>query len=292
MKKYFHPLSFEFFPPRTIEGLQKLNHTATSLENTHPQFFSVTFGAGGSTMNGTIESVQMLKNSIQAPIVPHLSCIGLSIEQIQTIIKQYKQMGLNRIVALRGDLPSGMAQIGELKFACELVSLIRKETGDYFHIDVAAYPEIHPHSKNALEDILHFKMKFDAGANSAITQYFFNPDAYFYFRDECIKHHITMPIVPGIMPITHFNNLVRFSEVCGAEIPRWIYKRLESYRDDAHAIKHFGSEFVFNLCERLLAEGAPGLHFYTLNNLEAVAPIVAALRGSEHALQKAEEMMF
>lgn len=278
MKKDFsYQLSFEFFPPRTQEGLVKLNQTAASLVATYPHFFSVTFGAGGSTSRNTIESVQMLQENTQVMIVPHLSCIGMSIERIRTLLIEYRAMGLRRLVVLRGDLPSGMGQMGELKFASQLVELIRDETGNHFHIDVAAYPEIHPQAKDAHEDILNFKRKYEAGANSAITQFFFNPDAYFHFLDECAKQHIHMPIVPGIMPITQFNNLVRFSEMCGAEIPRFIFKKLETYGDDSVSLKKFGIEFVYKLCERLLAGGAPGLHFYTLNHADAAAAILKLL---------------
>lgn len=274
----FFQLSYEFFPPKTPEGLSKLTQTAALLAETNPQFFSVTFGAGGSTSRGTLEAAQTLQKKTPVGIVPHLSCVGMSIEKIKEILFHYQSLGLNRLVVLRGDLPSGMGQLGELKFAYELIKLIRKETGDFFHIDVAAYPETHPQAKNAFQDILNLKLKFDAGADSAITQYFYNADAYFYFRDACIKKQIILPIVPGIMPITQFTNLVRFSEVCGAEIPRWIFKRLEFYGDDVQSIKQFGMEIVHQLCERLLAGGVPGLHFYTLNHADAVVPIIQALK--------------
>jgi methylenetetrahydrofolate reductase (NADPH) len=242
-----------------------------------PDFFSITFGAGGSTREGTIDIVNMLKRETHTPVAPHLSCIGFNKEGLTEILHQYKALGVKRIVALRGDLPSGMGSIGEFKFASELVKLIRDVTGDYFHIEVAAYVEYHPLAKNAQSDLLNLKRKYEAGANSAITQYFFNPDAYFYFLDECAREKIFMPIVPGIMPIMHFNKLVRFSDNCGAEIPRWLYKRFEAYGDDVESIRKFSVEVVYNLCERLISGGAPGLHFYTLNHSELCMQILEQL---------------
>lgn len=269
-------ISFEFFPPKTTDGIKKLQANAIALAQVAPSFFSVTFGAGGSTRQGTIETVECLQKTGIA-VAPHLSCIGSTRADILHILEVYKNLGVKRIVALRGDLPSGMGQSGELPFASDLVALIRAATGDYFHIEVAAYPEFHPQARNTLDDIFNLKRKIDAGANSAITQYFFNADAYFYFLEECEKLNISAPITPGIMPITQFANLARFSDVCGAEIPCWIRKRLAAYHDDAASIKAFGLEVVYRLCERLLAGGAPGLHFYTLNKAEASLQLVKKL---------------
>ncbi|RDI45136.1 methylenetetrahydrofolate reductase [NAD(P)H] [Aquicella lusitana] len=275
-------ISFEFFPPKTDEGESQLQDTAIRLAEYHPHFFSMTFGAGGSTRAGTIEMVKMLQGKTSVPVAPHLACIGSSREEMVGVIRQYQDLKVRRIVALRGDLPSGMVQPGEFRYASELVALIRETAGDFFHIEVAAYPEIHPQAKSVEDDILNLKRKYEAGASSAITQYFFNPDAYFYYLDECAKHSIYMPIVPGIMPITQFSRLVRFSEMCGAEIPCWIRKRLESYGDDMESIKAFGFEVVFHLCQTLIAGGAPGLHFYTLNKSEATLKILENLNISIH----------
>lgn len=265
-------LSFEFYPPKTAEGNKQLFETALLLAKYEPHFFSVTFGAGGSTQLGTVETVNMLQQNTHISVAPHLSCIGSCREEIMSILRLYQTMKVNRIVALRGDLPSGMGSAGELKYANELVAMIRDETRDFFHIEVAAYPEIHPQAENAFHDIANLKRKFEAGANSAITQYFFNPDAYFYLVDDCAKQGIHMPIIPGIMPITQYTKLARFSDACGAEIPRWIRKRLESYLDDFESMKQFGLEIVHSLCQQLLIGGAPGLHFYTLNRAdEAIA---------------------
>lgn len=270
-------LSFEFFPPKTIEGTANLQQTALNLAKLKPDFFSVTFGAGGSTREGTLKTVKSLQENITLPVAPHLACIGCTRSELIEIVKNYKDLGLKHIVALRGDLPSGMGQTGELKYAFELVSLIRETADDYFHIEVAAYPEFHPQAKSALADIEHFKNKVLAGANSAITQYFFNPDSYFKFLEECEKQGITIPIVPGIMPITQFSKLVRFSDMCGAEIPRWIRKRLEAYGDDQQSIRDFGIEVIHELCQKLIKGGAPGLHFYTLNHFEASYTLVQML---------------
>jgi methylenetetrahydrofolate reductase (NADPH) len=270
-------ISFEFFPPKTPEGQLNLQATAAELVLAHPAFFSVTFGAGGSTREGTLETIKMLQAKTSVPVTPHLACIGSTRETIIEILHGYRDMGIKRLVALRGDLPSGMGQAGEFRYASDLVKLIRETTQDHFHIEVAAYPEFHPQAQNADADLLHFKHKVEAGANSAITQYFFNPDAYFYFRDQCAKQQIYIPITPGIMPITHFSKLVRFSDMCGAEIPRWIRKRLEAYGDDTASIQAFGVEVVYDLCQRLLAGGAPGLHFYTLNHAEASVAVLKML---------------
>lgn len=277
--KILRPLtiSFEFFPPKTSEGEQNLQDTAFALSKFIPDFFSVTFGAGGSTRLGTIETTKILQKNTSIPVAPHLSCIGSTCDEIRTVLDTYKLLGVKRLVALRGDLPSGMEQTGELKYASELVALIREMTGNYFHIEVAAYPEFHPQAKNALDDVLNLKRKYEAGADSAITQYFFNPDAYFYFLDECAKYGIFLPIIPGIMPITQFKKLLRFSEICEAEIPRWICKRLETYGDDIESIQAFGIEVVYNLCQRLINGGASGLHFYTLNRANATQELLTML---------------
>ena len=256
--------SFEFFPPQTPEGVKKLSATRKQLALLKPEFFSVTFGAGGSTQDRTLETIAQIKAEGYTA-APHLSCIGATRENIGALLNNYKKMDIKRIVALRGDLPSGMGSIGEFQYANELVSFIRAQTGEHFHIEVAAYPEFHPQAKSARDDILNFKRKISAGANSAITQYFYNADSYFYFIDECHRLGITIPIVPGIMPIVKFAQLARFSDACGAEIPRWMRRKMEGYGDDSAAIQAFGLDVVTRLCERLLAGGAPGLHFYTLN---------------------------
>ena len=257
-------ISFEFFPPQTADGLEKLNNTRKLLAPLKPAFFSITFGAGGSTRDRTLETVTQIQTEGYAA-APHLSCVGSTKENIRAILQTYKKFGIKRIVALRGDLPSGMATTGEFQYANELVSFIRAETGNQFHIEVAAYPEFHPQAKSPRDDLLNFERKVKAGADSAITQYFYNADSYFYFVEQCHKLGITLPIVPGIMPIGKFSQLARFSDACGAEIPRWIRKTLESYGDDTASIQAFGLEVVTQLAERLLAGGAPGLHFYTLN---------------------------
>ncbi len=256
--------SFEFFPPQTPEGVEKLTATRKQLATLKPEFFSVTFGAGGSTQDRTMETIKLI-HAEGHRAAPHLSCVGATRENIRTMLNTYKGMGIKRIVALRGDLPSGMGSIGEFHYANELVSFIRAETGDHFHIEVAAYPEFHPQAKFPRDDLLNFKRKIEAGANSAITQYFYNADSYFYFVEACRKLGITAPIVPGIMPIMKFTQLARFSDACGAEIPRWVRRTLEGYGDDAKSIQAFGLDVVTALCEKLLAGGAPGLHFYTLN---------------------------
>ena len=257
-------ISFEFFPPQTAEGMEKLHLARKQLEPLKPEFFSVTFGAGGSTRDRTFETVKQIQDA-GYPAAPHLSCVGSTRENIRAILQTYKSIGIKRIVALRGDVPSGMATTGEFQYANELVSFIRAETGDHFHIEVAAYPEFHPQSKSPKDDLLNFQRKVNAGANSAITQYFYNADSYFYFVDQCHKLGISIPIVPGIMPVGKFSQLARFSDACGAEIPRWVRKTLESYGDDAASIQSFGLDVVTHLGEQLLAGGAPGLHFYTLN---------------------------
>ncbi len=259
--------SFEFFPPQTPEGAEKLTATRKQLALLKPEFFSVTFGAGGSTQERTVETIRQIQADGHNA-TPHISCVGSTREKIRTLLFTYKDMGIKRIVALRGDLPSGMASIGEFQYANELVSFIRAQTGEHFHIEVAAYPEFHPQARSPREDLANFKRKVMAGANSAITQYFYNADGYFRFIEEARKLGVTVPIVPGIMPIVNFTQLARFSDACGAEIPRWMRKTLEGYGDDSTAIRAFGLDVVTQLCEKLLAGGAPGLHFYTLNQAE------------------------
>jgi methylenetetrahydrofolate reductase (NADPH) len=256
--------SFEFFPPKTPEGAEKLKHVRDQLGALKPKYFSVTFGAGGSTQQGTYDTVMDIQQAGYTA-APHLSCIGSTRDNVRSILQNYMEKGINHIVALRGDMPSGMQEAGEFRYANELVEFIRQETADHFHIEVAAYPEFHPQAANAQKDLLNFKRKVEAGASSAITQYFFNPDAYFHFVDDCEQLGIKLPIVPGIMPITNYTQLARFSDMCGAEIPRWIRKRLESFGDDKTAIRAFGEDVVTELCHQLLEAGAPGLHFYTMN---------------------------
>jgi methylenetetrahydrofolate reductase (NADPH) len=258
------PFSIEFFPPQTSEGVEKLRATRAKLAELKPEFFSVTFGAGGSTQARTFETVfEIQREGHQA--APHLSCIGSTREHVREILTRYKDAGIRRIVALRGDLPSGVGDPGELRYANELVEFIRAETGDHFHIEVAAYPEYHPQAKSPKDDLLAFKRKVDAGANSAITQYFYNLDAYLHFRDECTALGVNVPIVPGIMPIVSFSKLARFSDACGAEIPRWMRRKFEAFGDDSDSIKAFGLDVVSELCAKLIAAGAPGIHFYSMN---------------------------
>ncbi len=264
--------SFEFFPPQTPEGMEKLRAARRELAKLNPRFFSVTFGAGGSTRDRTLEAVREIQVEGHSA-APHLSCIGSTRENVRAILDRYIASGVRHLVALRGDLPSGTASVGEFRYANELVAFIREETGSHFHIEVAAYPEFHPQAPSPLEDMTNFRRKVDAGADSAITQYFYNPDAYFGFLEECAKLGVSVPIVPGIMPIYNYSQLARFSDACGAEIPRWIRKRLEGYHDDAASIRAFGLDVVSKLCENLLKNGAPGLHFYTLNQAQAVQSI-------------------
>ena len=256
--------SIEFFPPQTPAGVDKLRATRAQLAQLGPEFFSVTFGAGGSTQERTFETVFEIQSE-GLPAAPHLSCIGATRDGIRAILQRYRDAGIRRIVALRGDLPSGVVNPGELRYANELVEFIRAETGDWFSIEVAAYPEYHPQARSPQADLQAFKRKVDAGANSAITQYFYNLDAYLHFVDAVRKMGVDVPIVPGIMPIGSFSKLARFSDACGAEIPRWMRKTFESYGDDSEAIRAFGLDVVTHLCEKLLAEGAPGLHFYSMN---------------------------
>jgi methylenetetrahydrofolate reductase (NADPH) len=270
-----HPplFSFEFYPPKTEEGAASLQVVHSKLAALKPDFFSVTFGAGGSTRDKTFDTVV----DIQAKGIaaaPHLSCVASTKDNIRAILKNYQQHGIAKIVALRGDLPSGTLSAGEFRYANELVEFIRLETGDYFDIHVAAYPEVHPQAANATDDFKNFKRKVEAGANSVITQYFYNAESYFYFVELCEKNGITIPVVPGIMPITQYAQLFRFSEMCGADIPRWMRKRLESFGDDKASVQAFGLDVVSQLCQRLLEGGAPGLHFYTMNQS---APSLAIL---------------
>ncbi len=268
-------ISFEFFPPQTPEGVDKLRVTRRQLAQLKPAFFSCTFGAGGSTRGRTLETVLEIQSEGQ-PAAPHLSCVGSTRNNIRAVLAHYREAGIRRIVALRGDLPSGMADPGEFRYANELVEFIRSETGDWFHIEVAAYPEYHPQAKNPRDDLINFKRKVEAGANAAITQYFFNLDAYTHFVDDCRALGVTIPIVPGIMPIASFTKLARFSDACGAEIPRWMRKKFESFGDDASA-RAFGLDVVTELCAALLANGAPGLHFYTLNQAGLTSTICERL---------------
>lgn len=261
-------ISIEFFPPQTPEGVEKLRATRAELAKLQPEFFSVTYGAGGSTRERTFAIVREIASE-GFDAAPHLSCIGSTRESIREILAEFKSAGIRRIVALRGDLPSGMGMAsGELRYANELVEFIRNETGAHFHIEVAAYPEVHPQARSFEDDLHNFVRKAQAGADSAITQYFFSADCYFYFVERARKLGVEIPIVPGIMPITNYSKLARFSDACGAEIPRWIRKQLEAYGDDLASIQAFGEQVVTEMCERLLDGGAPGLHFYTLNQAE------------------------
>ncbi len=265
-KKLSRTFSFEFFPPQTPEGVEKLRTTRRQLAKLNPKFFSVTFGAGGSTRDRTLETVLEIQAEGYTEAAPHLSCIGSTSENIRYLLQKYYDSGIRYIVALRGDLPSGMAQPGEFRYATELVAFIRKEFGDVFHIEVAAYPEYHPQARSAQDDLQNFKLKVEAGADSAITQYFYNADAYFRFVNACETANIRIPIVPGIMPINKFSQLARFSDACGAEIPRWLRKKMEGYGDDSASIRAYGLDVVTDLCSQLLEAGAPGIHFYTLNS--------------------------
>jgi methylenetetrahydrofolate reductase (NADPH) len=267
-----HNFSIEFFPPKTPEGTEKLRLTRAKLALLQPKYFSVTFGAGGTTQQGTLDTVVDIRNE-GFEAAPHLSCVGGSRESIRDILQQYKSHDIRRLVALRGDLPSGYGMGSEFRYANELVEFIRAETGDWFHIEVAAYPEMHPQARSPQDDLNSFVRKMQAGANAAITQYFYNADAYFQFVDLVQKAGVTAPIVAGIMPITNSSQILRFSEMCGAEIPRWVRLKLASYGDDTESIKAFGLDVVTDLCQRLLAGGAPGLHFYSLNQAAATTAI-------------------
>ncbi|GMR21638.1 MAG: methylenetetrahydrofolate reductase [NAD(P)H] [Gammaproteobacteria bacterium] len=267
--------SLEYFPPRTEKGEQSLAVTRKELSKLNPAFVSVTFGAGGSTQDGTYQTIKTIIQEDGVDAAPHISCISTNRDTLARMLAEYRKLGVRRLVALRGDMPSGygMTEHNELRYANELVEFIRQQTGDHFTIEVAAYPEFHPQAASAQADLVNFKRKVDAGADSAITQYFFNPDAYFRFSDDCRKMGVEIPITPGIMPITNYKQLARFSDACGAEIPRWIRKRLESYGDDLESIREFGLEVVMRLCEQLLEGGAPGLHYYSMNRYEPVRTI-------------------
>mgnify|MGYP000627902688 CR=1 FL=1 len=268
--------SFEFFPPKTAEGMATLRDARAELAKFNPEFFSVTFGAGGSTRDRTMETVLDIQQQ-GLPAAPHISCISSSKEEIRGLLQAYQANGIKRLVALRGDLPSGEVSSRDFRYASELVAFIRAETGQHYHIEVAAYPEFHPEAKSPAADVLNLKRKIDAGANSAITQYFYNADAYFHFIDQCAAAGINAPIVPGIMPIYNITQLARFSNVCGAEIPRWLRLRLEEYGDDMASLRAFGIDVVTDLCETLRVFGAPSLHFYTLNRAGVIANIIGNL---------------
>jgi methylenetetrahydrofolate reductase (NADPH) len=271
------PISFEFFPPKTTEGADKLQHVRHDLYALKPDFFSVTYGAGGSTQDGTLQQVQaILAEGHDA--APHFSCIGATRDSVREQLTQFKAAGIRRMVALRGDLPSGHGTFGEFRYASELVAFIRTETGDHFHIEVGCYPEVHPQAKSPEADVQAYVTKVKAGASSAITQYFYNSDAYFRFVDEAYQRGADIPVVPGIMPIISSTQLMRFSDACGAEIPRWIRLRLQSYGDDSASIKAFGLEVTTDLCDQLITAGVPGLHFYTMNQSTAVKQICHNLR--------------
>ena len=271
------PVSFEFYPPKTDEQREQLRRTVTRLKKHSPQFASVTFGAGGSTLSYTPETVRELRQVHGVDGVPHVSCMGGTREELGSLLQLYRALGCNRIVALRGDLPSGMARMGDFRFASELVEFIRETHEGHFRIEVGCYPEMHPQAEDALADLRHFKAKVDAGADSAITQYFFNADAYFRFVDDVRRMGIQVPIIPGVMPISNFAQLKRFSEACGAEIPRWISKRMAAYGDDAESIREFAADLVAAMCRRLVEGGVPELHFYTLNLSKPTEAVLARL---------------
>jgi methylenetetrahydrofolate reductase (NADPH) len=262
-------ISFEFFPPRTAEQKLILESTWQKLAPLNPEYLSVTFGAGGSTLEATRDAVEALAAKTNVPVAPHISCMAQTEQMLHGILTAYRESGINRLVVLRGDRPEGLSGPGPFQYANELVAYIRREFGDSFHIEVACYPEFHPESSSPQTEMFYFKQKVDAGADGAVTQYFYNADSYFSFRDECIKSGIDIPITPGIMPITNYRQLAHFSDICGAEIPQWIRRRLEGYGEDGASIRAFGLDVVTALCERLLAGGAPGLHIYTLNRANA-----------------------
>lgn len=268
-------ISFEFFPPNTAEGERKLRDTRERLRLAAPEFFSVTYGAGGATRDKTLRTVLEISAAGLA-VAPHLSCIGATRETVAELLEQYRAQGIRHLVALRGDLPSGMVDTGDFRYAADLVGFIREHSGDWFDIKVAAYPEVHPQAANAQADLQAFTSKMSAGANSAITQYFFNNDAYLRFRDEVTRAGVAAPVIPGIMPITNFRQLARFSDACGAEIPRWIRYRLEQFGDDLASIRRFGADVMSQQVSRLIAEGVPGLHFYTMNQADPTLELLAA----------------
>ncbi|MGB4811182.1 MAG: methylenetetrahydrofolate reductase [NAD(P)H] [Methylophilaceae bacterium] len=271
------PYSFEFFPPKTEDGINKLRETRRKLAQFNPEFFSVTFGAGGSTRDRTMETVlEIQQDGFTA--APHISCISSSKAEVRQLLQEYQQHGIKRLVTLRGDIPSGEVSAGDFRYAVELVEFIRAETGNHFHIEVAAYPEFHPEAKTPAADLLNLKRKVNVGANSAITQYFYNADAYFRFIEQCATANINVPIVPGIMPIYNITQLARFSSACGAEIPRWLKLRLEAYGDDMASLRAFGIDVVSDMCERLQKSGVPSLHFYTLNQAGTITSIIENIR--------------
>ena len=271
------PVSFEFYPPKNDEQREQLRRTVNKLKAHQPDFVSVTFGAGGSTLSYTPETVRELRQTHELNGVPHLSCMGGTREEIRELLNLYKSLGCNRVVALRGDLPSGMARMGDLRYAADLVAFIRQEHGTHFRIEVGCYPEMHPQAEDSLADLRRFKEKMDAGADSAITQYFYNADAYFHFVDDARRLGVTAPIIPGIMPISNFTQLKRFSEACGAEIPRWINKRMAAFGDDSESIREFAADLVAAMCQRLIAGGVPELHFYTLNLAKPTETVLSRL---------------
>ncbi|VXB01915.1 5,10-methylenetetrahydrofolate reductase [Luteimonas sp. 9C] len=271
------PLSFEFYPPKTDDQRSQLDRTARKLAAHAPEYVSCTFGAGGSTLSHTPETVRRLTQHHGLDAAPHLSCVGGSRAEIRELLTLYRAIGCTRIVALRGDLPSGMGRPGDLRYGADLVAFIRSEFGDTFRIEVGCYPEIHPQADDARTDLRHFKAKVEAGADAAITQYFYNADAYFHFVDSARRVGIEIPIIPGVMPISNFSQLRRFSEACGAEIPRWMQRQMTAHGDDADAIRELAADVVTGLCERLIAGGAPALHFYTLNLSKPTQAVLARL---------------
>ena len=272
------PISFEFFPPKTEEQRAQLDRTAAKLKPLAPEYASVTLGAGGSTLSYTPETVQALRTTHGLDAAPHLSCVGGSREEIWALLHRYREMGCKRIVALRGDLPSGMGHTGDFRYASELVDFIRREHDGYFHIEVGCYPEMHPQADDAFADLTHFKRKVEAGADGAITQYFYNADAYFRFVEDARAAGVKVPIVPGIMPISNYTQIRRFSEMCGAEIPRWMARRMSAHGDDVESIREFAADCVAALCRRLIDGGVPALHFYTLNLAKPTLAVLGRLR--------------
>lgn len=276
-QQYPQKFSLEFFPPRTEKGMDKLKNVIDELGTLNPEYMSVTYGAGGTTQEKTLETVRYIQENTQFAAAPHLTCIGASEESVIELLDTYEALGINRIVALRGDLPSGMMDPGEFKYASDLVKFIKDQRGDKFHLEVAAYPETHPQARNCNIGMKWFKHKVDQGADSAITQYFFNFDSYRYFIDNCERNGVDLPIIPGIMPITNYENLIRFSEGCGAEVPRWLRCRLESFEDDRESLLAFGQDFIMELSQKLLDAGAPGIHFYSMNSIEPTLAITKQL---------------
>ena len=276
-QKHPQKFSLEFFPPRTDKGMEKLKTVIQELGTLNPEYMSVTYGAGGTTQERTLDTVRYIQEHTQFAAAPHLTCIGADKESVTKLLNTYEALGVNRIVALRGDLPSGMMDPGEFKYASDLVAFIKEQRGDQFKLEVAAYPETHPQARNCAIGMKWFKHKVDQGADSAITQYFFNFDSYRYFIDNCERNGIDIPIIPGIMPITNYENLIRFSEGCGAEVPRWLKCRLESYEEDTASLLAFGKDFVLELSQKLLDAGAPGIHFYSMNSIEPTLAITNEL---------------